>query len=538
MITFVALSQIYPQVPTAVIDFEGKGISQTEASALTDRLRTELFNVGFQVMERGLMEEILTEQGFQQTGCTSDECVVEVGKIVGVSQMVGGSISKVGNIFSVSARIVDVETGKIIQMVTHDYQGEISGLLTNGMKQVASLLSGGKVSEAVPTGGMHGTFYISTDPVGAKVWIDDEPQDGITPLLVDNQPVGKHKIYVEKGELSASGEELVETKTIKRVSLTLALAKGSINVLSIPLEATVSVDGERVGLTPLTVEDVLAGEHTLEIEKTDYVGHTEKVVVKKNEIEKVEVHLEKMPLLSVFTEPTGALLFIDKERKGTTPSEELRLNPGKHDILLSLSDYEFYTTSVELMPGAEEEIICKMVREAGYIDITSSPPGVTIYLDGELKGKSPLTLYRIPTGLHKVVANMDGYLELDQMIEVRHKMTTKVDLKLTSIASVKSNIQIINKKRNLWAGLALAAATVGSYFKYSSYAHYQDYKSATTEAGKLHDLIDRDNAIYPVAFGIGMACSLPALYHHWKKEKLKTMISTLETEKFPRRTSP
>ena len=43
------------------------------------------------------MEDILKEQGFQQTGCTSDECVVEVGKIIGVQQMVGGSISKVGN---------------------------------------------------------------------------------------------------------------------------------------------------------------------------------------------------------------------------------------------------------------------------------------------------------------------------------------------------------------------------------------------------------------------------------------------------------
>lgn len=526
------MSLIYPQVPTAVIDFEGKGITQTEASALTDRLRTELFNVGFQVMERGLMEEILTEQGFQQTGCTSDECVVEVGKIVGVRQMVGGSIGKVGNVFSVSARIVDVETGKIIQMVTHDYQGEISGLLTDGMKQVASFLSEGKAPIVVPTVGMHGTFYISTDPAGAKVWIDDEQQDGITPLLVDNQPVGKHKIYVEKGELSASGEELVETNTIKRVSLTLAMAAGSINVLSIPLEATVSIDGERVGLTPLTVEDVLAGEHTLEIEKSDYIRHAEKVVVKKNEIEKVEVYLEKMPLLLVLSEPTGALLFVDKKRKGTTPSKTLRLNPGKHDILLSLSDYEFYTTSVELMPGAEEEINCKMVREAGYIDITSSPPGVTIYLDGEFKGKSPLTLYRIPTGLHKVVANMDGYLASDQRIEVRHKMTTKVDLKLTSIASIKSNIQTINKKRNLWAGLALAASTVGGYFKYLSYAHYQDYKTtATAEAGKLHDLIDRDNAIYPVAFSIGVACSLPAIYHHWKKEKLETTISYQSIEK-------
>ena len=45
------------------------------------------------MMERGLMDEILTEQGFQQTGCASDECIVEMGKLVGVKQIIGGSIN-------------------------------------------------------------------------------------------------------------------------------------------------------------------------------------------------------------------------------------------------------------------------------------------------------------------------------------------------------------------------------------------------------------------------------------------------------------
>ncbi|MCH8025111.1 MAG: hypothetical protein IIB43_10455, partial [Candidatus Marinimicrobia bacterium] len=50
-------------IPIAILDFEANGISQTEAIALTDRLRNELFRLGqFEVVERGLMEEILLEQ--------------------------------------------------------------------------------------------------------------------------------------------------------------------------------------------------------------------------------------------------------------------------------------------------------------------------------------------------------------------------------------------------------------------------------------------------------------------------------------------
>ncbi|MQY73020.1 MAG: hypothetical protein GH142_05050 [Dehalococcoidia bacterium] len=48
-------------------------MSQTEVAALSDRLRNELFRLEvFQVVERGMMETILTEQDFQLTGCISN----------------------------------------------------------------------------------------------------------------------------------------------------------------------------------------------------------------------------------------------------------------------------------------------------------------------------------------------------------------------------------------------------------------------------------------------------------------------------------
>ena len=133
------------QTPIAIIDFEGKEISQSEASALTDRLRNELINNGhYKVVERDMMEEILQEQGFQQSGCTSNECIVEVGRLIGVEKIVGGSISKVGNLYSVSARIVSVETGEVLKPVSYDHGGKLSDLLKTGMKDVALELVGQK----------------------------------------------------------------------------------------------------------------------------------------------------------------------------------------------------------------------------------------------------------------------------------------------------------------------------------------------------------------------------------------------------------
>jgi hypothetical protein len=139
---FIPFCLVNGQLPIAVIDFDGKGITQLESSALTDRLRSELIENGFfKVVERGMMQEVLTEQGFQQTGCTSDECIVEVGRMIGVDRMIGGSISKVGDIFSVNAKIVSVETGEIFNSITFDLNGKIELLLSDGMKSVSYLLA-------------------------------------------------------------------------------------------------------------------------------------------------------------------------------------------------------------------------------------------------------------------------------------------------------------------------------------------------------------------------------------------------------------
>ena len=101
----------------AVIDFDASGISQLEATSLTNRFRTAVGDVGvMRLVKRGMMEEVLQEQGFQQTGCTSEECAVEVGQLLGVQNMIGGSIGRGGDTFTIDARMISVQSG--VSLVT------------------------------------------------------------------------------------------------------------------------------------------------------------------------------------------------------------------------------------------------------------------------------------------------------------------------------------------------------------------------------------------------------------------------------------
>jgi TolB-like protein len=115
----------------AVVDFEGRGISSLEAQTLTDRFRTAVATTGVvRLVERRMMAELLDEQGFQQVGCTSDECAIEVGQLLGVEYILGGAIGKVGETFTIDARMISVETGITERVKELTYEGKVDGLIT------------------------------------------------------------------------------------------------------------------------------------------------------------------------------------------------------------------------------------------------------------------------------------------------------------------------------------------------------------------------------------------------------------------------
>jgi len=105
-----------PKLTISVMDLNvTSGLSPQEVSMLTDKLLNEFVNTKFyKVVERSKRDEILKEQGFQQSGaCDQGACLVEAGQLLGVQKMVGGTIGKLGVMYVVELRIMDVKTGEI-----------------------------------------------------------------------------------------------------------------------------------------------------------------------------------------------------------------------------------------------------------------------------------------------------------------------------------------------------------------------------------------------------------------------------------------
>ena len=134
----------------AVFDFIGNDINSNTARTLSDRLRIELVKYNFiNVLERSRIDAILEEQAIQMSGCV-DECLVEVGKLLGATSIITGSIGKVGDYYTINARKISATTGKLENAFGYDSKLGIESLLVNGMNEVAyQIVYGEKLSNTL-----------------------------------------------------------------------------------------------------------------------------------------------------------------------------------------------------------------------------------------------------------------------------------------------------------------------------------------------------------------------------------------------------
>ena len=120
----------FSQPTVAVLDFDANGIPEYEVETLVERLRSELPNTGaVRLVDRKMLENILKEQGLQQSGCTTDECAAQIGELLGAQFMISGAIGKLGDTFTVDAKMVSVSTGAAEKAKNLSFEGTIGGLL-------------------------------------------------------------------------------------------------------------------------------------------------------------------------------------------------------------------------------------------------------------------------------------------------------------------------------------------------------------------------------------------------------------------------
>jgi len=185
-----------------------------------------------------------------------------------------------------------------------------------------------------------------------------------------------------------------------------------------PSGAQVFLDSTPRGTTPLTLSDVAVGRRMLAMKIEGYPDYSDEIIADASnppeifhDFEAGKEALIPRGSLTIDSEPAGAAVFMDGEKKGTTPLELSGIRAENYTIELKHDGYENLQKQIMLEADDNLRLSLNLVEKPKFGDLSfaSNPAGAEVLLNGAYKGKTPLILRRQPVGKYEVLVQMEGY---------------------------------------------------------------------------------------------------------------------------------
>ena len=266
-----------------------------------------------------------------------------------------------------------------------------------------------------------GSIAVTSTPAGAAVWLDGEDTGKVTPITLENVPVGDHVVTLKlDGYAAASAPVTVVSGETAEVIFELTTLTGDLTVTSTPDGAAIFIDGADTGeVTNTTLDGIAVGEHTVTLRKDGYADAVAVVTIVYNETATLHQDLiEAHGSIAVASTPTGAAIFLDGIETGKLTNALLENVPaGDHVITLKLAGYADASKTVTVADNETATVHFLLTEPAGSIVVTSAPDGARIFLDGTDTGEvTNATLTNVPVGEHTVRVERDGYLDTEETV--------------------------------------------------------------------------------------------------------------------------
>lgn len=230
--------------------------------------------------------------------------------------------------------------------------------------------------------------------LGAPVYVDG--------AVVGNTPIEKLEILpgFHNIEIRANHYQDFQTNVnvdgcdkFQEVNLALLPGWSDIIVSSVPLDATVLIDGKSFGITPLHTQ-LSPGSYLLEISADRFKTWKHRLIVKPNEPQEIkEVRLQPADgKLTINTKPDGANIIIDGIFVGQTPLT-FDVSPDKHHVVqISKAGYEKTNRKVQIASAASIQLNVNLKPRYGIVRLSVEPPDTELIIDGKSWGVVPKKL--------------------------------------------------------------------------------------------------------------------------------------------------
>jgi serine/threonine protein kinase len=204
--------------------------------------------------------------------------------------------------------------------------------------------------------------------------------------------------------------------------------KGAIHIVTDVLGATATLFGPagrqlQQCVTPCSFNNLFPQQYGLQVIKDGYTPLQTALAVKAGESQDQKMHLESIVKgLYVASQPAGADIFINgAKQSGQTPAT-LPLAPGQYNLVLRLPGHEAYVGQVQvkdnLQTTFEAQLKEKSQSAVAWAQITTTPKGAEILIDGNPTGQTSPARVQIPVGSHILTMRAEGYQPARRGVQV------------------------------------------------------------------------------------------------------------------------
>ncbi len=316
---------------------------------------------------------------------------------------------------------------------------------------------------------LKGLLLLKTDPDGADIQIDGMSV-GQTPRLVTNLSVlDAHTVRFRKAGYQ---DQTLSVRFDGRKPLVreekLVLASGTLDVMSEPSGAVVTVNGIERGKSPLKVTGVPKGRAVVKFALDGFAEEVRELAVNAGDVQTLPVVLKPLPgTLRLTATPDGARIYVNDRFEGKASVALTDLKPGDYTVRVEMDGYGTVSRVVTLKNGGSASEEFKLLNVMGSLEVATSPAGVQVSVDGKKIGttkavdatsefSSPLVISNLAAGEHRVVASKEGHADVVRHVTVVNQKTSQQRIRLRRLFI--PDVEVVLSNGNSYKGVLVSNA--------------------------------------------------------------------------------
>ena len=247
--------------------------------------------------------------------------------------------------------LVESGEGSVSQLLKygkHTYR-VVAPLYETDMGQF-TISSQGRTDLQVSLRPAYGQLQITSEPVGAEVYIDgDYKPAGTTPFTTERLPKGSHKLQFKLASYKPYTENVVIAGdgSIQSKSVTLAPNFAVVSI-AVPENAEIFVNEELKGVGSWQGR-LNAGLYTVEARKTSHYSSKRSIEVRAGENQHITLSapVPRYGSININTRPMGATVSIDGQLLGESPNIFKNVLIGQHTLTVSKEGYATHSQTID-----------------------------------------------------------------------------------------------------------------------------------------------------------------------------------------------